>query len=118
MQNPKLKICDKVCISKNRRAFAKSRLLPGWTEQLFTVHQTYSDDPPFNKIKDLNNDILDDTFYAEELQKIYKTEGIFKTESILKKQKRKKQQEFLAKWSGYPSTFNSWIPAKQLVYYA
>ena len=64
-------------------------------------------------MKDLNNEILDGTFYAEELQKIYKTDGIFKIESILKR--RKKQQEYLVKWSGYPATFNSWIPAKQLV---
>ena len=117
MRKPKLKIGDKVRISKNRRAFAKSHL-PGWTEELFIVHQAYSGDPPFYKIKDLNNEILDGTFYAEELQKIYKTDGIFKIESILKKRKRKKQQEYLVKWSGYPATFNSWIPAKQLVYYA
>ena len=117
MRKPKLKIGDKVRISKNRRAFAKSHL-PGWTEELFIVHQAYSGDPPFYKIKDLNNEILDGTFYAEELQKIYKTDGIFKIESILKKRRRKKQQEYLVKWSGYPATSNSWIPAKQLVYYA
>ena len=46
MQKPKLKIGDKVRISKNRRAFAKS-YLPSWTEELFTVHQAYFDDPPF-----------------------------------------------------------------------
>ena len=69
MQKPKLKIGYKVCISKNRRAFAKSHL-PGWTEELFIMHQEYSSDPPFYKIKDLNNEILDGTFYAEELQTI------------------------------------------------
>ena len=117
MQKPKFKIDDKVRISKNRRAFAKNHL-PGWTEELFIVHQTFSGDPPSYKIKDLNNEILDGTFYAKELQKIYKSDGIFKIKSILKKRRRKKQQEFLVKWSEYPATFNSWIPAKQLVFYA
>ena len=41
------------------------------------MHQAYFGDLPFYKIKDLNNEILDGTFYAEELQKIYKTDGIF-----------------------------------------
>ena len=54
------------------------------------MHQAYSGDPPFYKMKDLNNEILDGTFYAEELQKIYNTDGIFKIESILKKRRRKK----------------------------
>ena len=74
MQNPKLKIGDKVRLAKNRRAFAKSHL-PGWTEELFIVHQAFSGNPPFYKIKDLNNEFLDGTFYAEKLQKIYKTDG-------------------------------------------
>ena len=117
VQNPKLKIGEKVRISKNRRAFAKSHL-PGWTEELFIAHQTFSSDPLFYKIKDLNNEILDGTFYAEELQKIYKTDGIFKIESILKKRRRKKQQEYLVKWSGYLAILNTWIPAKHPVYYA
>ena len=117
MQKSKLKIGDKVCICKNRRAFAKSHL-PDFTKELFIVHQIFSGDLPFYKIKDLNNEILDGTFYAEELQKIYKTDGIFKIESVLKKRSRKKQQQLLIKLSGYPARFNSWIPAKQLVYYA
>ena len=83
MRKPKLKIGNKVRISKNRRAFAKSHL-PGWTEELFIVHQAYSGDPPFYKIKDLNNEILDSTFYAEELQKIYKTFESFESLSIIK----------------------------------
>ena len=71
------------------------------------MHQAYSGDPPFYKIKNLNNKILDGTFYAEKLQKIYKTDGIFKIASIFKKWGPKKQQEFLVTWSGYPATFNS-----------
>ena len=83
MQKTKLKIGDKVRISKNHRAFAKSHI-PGWTEELFIVQQAYSDDPPFYKIKDLSNEILDGTFNAEELKKSIKPMVFLKLRAFLK----------------------------------
>ena len=36
------------------------------------VAQAIARDPPYYKIKDLNNEILKGTFYGEELQKVVK----------------------------------------------
>ena len=93
LQKPKLKIGDKIHISKNRRAFAKSHL-SGWTEELFIVHQTFFGDPPFYKIKDLNNEILDGTFYAEELQKSIKPIVFIKLKAFLKSGDERNNKSF------------------------
>ena len=61
---------------------------------------------------DLNDEPIEGTFYAEELQKIDKSvlNETFKIEKIVKKLKGKS----LAKYLGYPDSFNEWIPNKNL----
>jgi hypothetical protein len=49
------------------------------------------------------------TFYAEELQKVIKTDDVYKIETILKKRKKGRKVQYLVKWLGYPESFNSWI---------
>ena len=116
-KKPKLKIGDKVRLSKMRRSFSKG-YLPGWTEELFVVAKVILGNPPYYKIKDLNNEILEGTFYNNELQKVYKNDNIFKIESILKKRRPNKQQELFVKWLGYPESFNSWVQKHDIVQYA
>ena len=116
-KQPKLKVGDQVRLSKTRKVFGKS-YLPGWSEELFVVAEAISGDPPYYKIKDLNNEMLEGTFYDAELQKVHKNNNIFRIESILQKRRRNKQLEFLVKWLGYPETFNSWVPKRDIVHYA
>ena len=116
-KQPKLKVVDQVRLSKTRKVFGNS-YLPRWTEELFVVAEAISDDPPYYKIKDLNNEMLEGTFYDAELQKVHKNNNIFRIESILQKRRRNKQLEFLVKWLGYPETFNSWVPKRDIVHYA
>ena len=66
-------------------------------------------------MKDLGGEWLEGTFYEEELQKIYKKDDVFRIERILQQRKRKKGVEFLVKWFGYPSSFNSWVYEKDMV---
>ena len=51
--------------------------------------RVYKENPLYYKIKDLGGDILIDTLYEKELQKIYKDDKVFRIESIIKKRRTK-----------------------------
>jgi hypothetical protein len=59
---------DRVRLSKTKRTFKKG-YLPNWTEELFTVVKCIETSPPVYLVKDDHGEILEGTFYAEELQK-------------------------------------------------
>ena len=44
--------------------------------------------PPVYLVKDDRGEILEGTFYAEELQKVIKTDDVYKIVTILKKEKK------------------------------
>ena len=58
-------------LSKAKRTFKKG-YLPYWTEELFTVVKGIETSPPVYLVKDDHGEILEGTFYAEELQKVIK----------------------------------------------
>ena len=64
--------------------------------------QVYKGNPPYYKIKDLGGDILIDTFYENELQKIHKDDDVIRIGTILKKRRSKRDVEYLVKWFWYP----------------
>ena len=66
---------DRVRISKLRHTctFEKG-YLPNWTDEVFTIDACLDKQPPVYQIRDSGGDIIKDTFYAQELQKIVKTE--------------------------------------------
>ena len=102
---------DRVRPSKARRMFKKV-YLPNWTEELFTIVRYIETRTPVYLIIDDHGKILEGTFYAEELQKVIKTDDVYKIETILKK-KKKRNEDFIpessGKWLGYPESFNNWI---------
>ena len=65
-------------------------------------------------VKEDHGDVLEGTFYAEELQKVIKTDDVYKIEAILQKRKKGRRVQYLVKWLGYPSSFNSWIFSSDL----
>ena len=98
---------DQVRISENRRAFKKG-YLPHWTEEIFTINRRVPTDPATYEIKDYNGEVVKGKFYAEELQKVKKSDDVYKVEKIIKSRKRLGRTEYLVKWLGYPDSFNSW----------
>jgi hypothetical protein len=64
---------NRVRLSKTKRTF-KIGYLPNWTEELFTVVKCIETSPPVYLVKDDHGEILEGTFYAEELQKVIKTD--------------------------------------------
>ena len=90
--------------------------MANWTEELFTIVDAHRSDPPVYRLVDWHGDKLDGTFYEPELQKVVVPKGkTYRVESVLRW--RNKRREVLVKWSGYPTSFNSWIDAKTLVNY-
>jgi hypothetical protein len=74
-------------ISKAKRTFKKG-YLHNWTKELFTVVKCIETISLVYLVKDDHGEILEGTFYAEELQKVIKTDDVYKIETILKKRKR------------------------------
>ena len=116
-ETPKFIVGDRVRISMTRRRFEKS-YYQGWTEEEFEIAKAFTDNPPYYKIKDLRDTVLEGTFYEHKLQKVVKNDNVYKIESILKKRKRKKHQEYFVKWLGYPDLFNSCKHEQDFVCYA
>ena len=99
---------DCVRISKLRKIFKKG-YIPNWSEEIFTVAKLLKTVPIWYIIKDQADVELKGSFYEEELQKIIKVNPLYKIEAILEERKKKNQSQVFVKWSGYPSSFNSWI---------
>ena len=63
--------------SEAKRTFKKG-YLPNWTEELFMVVKCIETRPPVYLVKDDHGEILEGIFYAEELQKVIKTDDVYK----------------------------------------
>ncbi len=100
----KFSVGDQVRISKMKRRFEKG-YLPNFSREIFTVSQQIPRYPPVYKLMD---------YGKEELQKVIKEDDVYEVEEIVKKKGKGKNEQYFVKWAGYPSKFNSWIPASQL----
>ena len=86
MRKFKFKLGDQVRISKSRRTFKKG-YLPSWTQEIFTVTKIIPRVPPVYRLRDYADDEIEGVFYAEELQKVQKSDDIYKIEKILAEKK-------------------------------
>ena len=95
-------------LSKAKRTFKKG-YLPNWTEELFTIVRCIETSSPVYLVKDDHREILEGTFYTEELQKVIKTNDVYKIETILKKRKKGRRVQYLVSGSDIqrPSTAGS-----------
>ena len=109
----KFKLGDQVRISKSRRTFKKG-YLPSWTQEIFTVTKIIPRVPPVYRLRDYTDDEIEGVFYAEELQKVQKSDDVYKIEKILAEKKENGKVKVLVKWLGYDKKFNSWIPKSEL----
>ena len=77
-------------------SFEKS-YLPNFTEELFTIYKRMKREVPVYKLKDDAGEILNGTFYENELQKKIKNDDVYRVEKILRKRKRKGVVEYFVK---------------------
>ena len=65
--------------------------------------------PPVYWLRDYADDEIEGVFYAEELQKVHKSDDIYKIEKILAEKKENVKVKVLVKWLGYDKKFTRWI---------
>ena len=107
---PRFKIGDKVRISKYKRKVFDKGYTPNWTEEIFLVDNIQSTNPITYRLKDLNNEEIQGSFYKPELPRA--KQDVFRIDKVIRRDYKKKQA--LVKWLGYSDDFNSWIPLKDL----
>ena len=66
---PKFKVGDKVRISKYKRKVFDKGYTPNWTEEVFIIDKIQYTNPITYKLKDLNNEEIQGSFYEAELLK-------------------------------------------------
>ena len=111
----KFNVGDQVKISKYKKVFEKG-YLPSWTEETFTIAQRLPRTPPVYRLKEANGDLIQGTFYETELQRVIeKSNHLFRIEKILKSRGKGRKKEVLVHWKGWPKSYDSWLPASQLV---
>ncbi|XP_072019684.1 uncharacterized protein [Amphiura filiformis] len=110
----KFKEGDRVRLSKVKMTFEKG-YRPNWTEEIFVVSKCVKRNPPVYRIKDLDGEDLEGTFYEKELQKVVKEDDdLYIIDKVLKRRKRGGKNEYFVSWRGYPSKFNSWVSDIQI----
>ena len=77
---------------------------------MFTVDKIQYTNPITYKLKDLNGEEIQGSFYTQELQGA--KQNVFRIDKIIRRDYKKKQA--LVSWKGYSDDFNSWIPMKDL----
>ena len=97
-----------VRITMQRLPF-KKRYAGNWSEELFVIEARYPTRPVTYGIRDLMGEPIKGKFYNQELQKVCKKDDVYIVEKIAKTRKRAGKIEYLIKWKGYPSKFNSWV---------
>jgi hypothetical protein len=108
---------DRVRLGQARQTFKKG-YTPSWTEELFTVSRVNTMTNPITYVlKDDSGEELKGTFYKEELQKVG-DKKVYRIESIVQERRRGGGgRDYLVKWFGYNSSFNSWISDKHISRY-
>ena len=113
-KNPKFKIGDLIRIRLKRRdVFDKPSGNIKWSEELFKIHSINRSNVITYKIKDLNDNIIEGIFYERELQKTKNTSEVYVIEKII----RNNKNNYLVKWRGYSTDFNSWVDKEDIIKY-
>ena len=66
------------------------------------------------RLRDYADDEIEVVFYAEELQKVHKSDDIYKIEKILAEKKENGKVKVLVKWLRHDKKFNSWTLKSEL----
>ena len=107
----KFKVGDSVRISRIKGIFEHG-FLPNWTEQVYKIESINNSEPVTYVLKDLQDEIIKSSFYAEELQKT--SQEIHRIEKVLRKKKIAGIEHGLVKWIGYSDKFNEWLPVSKI----
>lgn len=115
-KKPVFKEGERVRIAQSRQTFKKG-YVPGWSEEIYTIDKVNSQTNPITyKLTDYMNEPIIGNFYKEEIQKVGDKQ-VYRIEKIIRERRTVGGKEYLVKWFGYNSSFNSWISAKNISRY-
>ncbi|GFT16034.1 uncharacterized transposon-derived protein F54H12.3 [Trichonephila clavipes] len=80
------KVGDTMLTSREKLNFEKG-YTQNWTREIFTIHQILSRNPIVYRVKDLSGEIIQGTFYPQELQKVSDS-GFYPVEKVIRTRKR------------------------------
>ena len=106
----KFKVGDRVRISRLKNIFEKEAF--NWSYEVFEVVEVLNTDPRTYKIKDELGEVLEGSFYEQELQKT--KIDFFLIEKILKTKGKGKNKQYYVKYVGHNDKFNMWLNANQI----
>ena len=86
--------------------------MPNWSEAIYVIHEVKRTSPVTYTIKDTSGEVLEGTFYEQELQKT--NQEVYRIEKVIRKKIINGVEHALVKWMGYSDKFNEWIPVKEL----
>ena len=87
-----------------------------WTGELFQIsNRKKRQGRPLYSLADYSGEEIKSTFYPEELQPVNISENtVYKIEKILKTRTRKRRKEYLVRWLGWPSKYDSWVTSADM----
>lgn len=113
----KYRVGDLVRVSRTKATFEKG-YEAGWSEEIFRIHRVLEwRKPHVYELSDLTGEVIDGIFYEQELARVEKNlqQEEFIVDHVIKSRGRGNNKEVLVSWRGYPSKFDTWIPASNLI---
>ncbi|XP_067204112.1 uncharacterized protein [Linepithema humile] len=112
----KYHVGDLVCISR-AKVVSEKGYEARWSEEIFRIHRILDwRKPRVYELSDLAGEVIDGIFYEQELARVEKNlqEEEFIVDRVIRSRGRDNNKQVLVSWRGYPSKFDSWIPASSL----
>ena len=108
----KFKVGDQVRISRVKGTFEKG-MDHNFTFEVFTIDKVLDTEPITYKLKEYDGDILEGSFYTQELLKT-DVPDYYEVDKILQTRKVGKKKQSLVKFVGWPKKYDLWIDDDQL----
>nr|XP_012216150.1 PREDICTED: uncharacterized protein LOC105668351 [Linepithema humile] len=112
----KYHVGDHVRISRAKVVFEKG-YEARWSEEIFRIYRILDwRKPRVYELSDLAGEVIDGIFYKQELARVEKNlqEEEFIVDRVIRSRGRGNNKQVLVSWRGYPSKFDSRIPASSL----
>jgi xanthine dehydrogenase molybdopterin-binding subunit B len=111
----KFHVGQHVRISKEKMKFAKASE-QNFSTDIFQISKiNYRTPRPVYGLEDLNKTPIYGLYYGGELTPVrISKRTVYQNDKILKQRRRRGILEYLVSWRGYPSSFDSWVPASEV----
>ena len=106
-KRPKFKVGDKVRLGVKKDLFEKSYVI-NWSDRIYIIKRVLATRPVTYIVENDKGEEHKGKFYEQDLQKTKVDE--FRIQKVLKKTK----DSALVRWMDYDSSYDSWVPLKEL----